>query len=100
LTVALPFGSTIAMRKTIIIDGAGRVVLPQQVRRHFHLEAGDALDLEVVPDGIFLRSRSRQAGLVEENGLLVHDGEATGELADAVELARAARDADVLGLRP
>ena len=95
----LPIGNIAAMRKTITIDGAGRVVLPQQVRRHFHLEAGDELELEVVPDGIFLRSRSRQASLVEENGLLVHDGEATGDLADAVENARAARNADVLGLR-
>lgn len=87
------------MRKSITIDRAGRIVLPQRVRRHFHLEAGDELDLEVVPEGIFLRSRSVPAGLVEENGLLVHEGEATGELADAVEIARASRDADVLGLR-
>ena len=88
-----------AMNKAITIDRAGRVVLPQQIRRHFHLEAGDELELEVVPDGIFLRSRTRQAGLVEENGLLVHDGEATGDLADAVEISRATRDADVLGMR-
>ena len=87
------------MRTSIAIDRAGRVVLPHQVRRHFHLEAGDELDLEVVPDGIFLRSRSAPAGLVEEDGLLVHEGDATGELADAVDIARAARDADVLGLR-
>jgi AbrB family looped-hinge helix DNA binding protein len=87
------------MRTSVAIDRAGRVVLPHQVRRHFHLQAGDALDLEVVPDGIFLRSRSAPAGLVAENGLMVHDGEATGALADAVEVARIARDAEVLGLR-
>ena len=55
--------------------------------------------LEILPDGIFLRSRSRQAPLVEENGLLVHEGDAVGDLAQAVELARSNRDADVLGLR-
>ena len=87
------------MRTAITIDRAGRIVLPHQVRRHFHLEAGDELDLEVVADGIFLRSRSTPAGLVEEDGLLVHEGEATGDLADAVEIARTSRDADVLGLR-
>ena len=60
--------------------------------------AGDLLDLEIVPDGIFLRAHSRQAALVEENGLLVHDGEVTGDLSRAVESARSDRDADVLGL--
>lgn len=87
------------MKTSISVDKAGRVVLPRQVRRQFHLLAGDRLDLEIRPDGIFLRSRSRRADLVEENGLLVHEGEAVGDLAQAVELARASRDADMLGLR-
>lgn len=87
------------MKTAIQIDGAGRLVLPQQVRRHFHLVAGDRLDLEIVPEGIFLRAHSRQADLVEENGLLVYEGEAVGDLAQTVELARTGRDADVLGLR-
>jgi AbrB family looped-hinge helix DNA binding protein len=87
------------MRTAVTIDRAGRVVLPHQVRRHFHLEAGGELDLEVVADGIFLRSRSAPTGLVEEDGLLVHEGEATGDLASAVEFARTSRDADVLGSR-
>ena len=86
------------MKTSISIDKAGRVVLPQHVRRQFHLLAGDRLALEIRPDGVFLRSRSRRASLVEENGLLVHEGEATDDLARAVELARAGRDADVLGL--
>ena len=37
--------------------------------------------------------------LVEENGLLVHEGEAVGDLAPLVERTRNERDADVLGLR-
>ena len=87
------------MKTRINIDKAGRVVLPQQVRRQFHLSAGDRLDLEIRPDGIFLRSHFKRANVVEENSLLVHEGEATDDLARAVELARASRDADVLGLR-
>ena len=87
------------MTISISVDKAGRVVLPQQVRRQFHLLAGDRLDLEIRPDGIFLRSRARRVDLVEENGLLVHEGEPVGDLAQAVELARANRDEDVLGLR-
>ena len=53
----------------------------------------------MTPDGIVLRSRSGRGDLIEENGLLVHEGEAVGDLAQAVELARAGRDADLLGLR-
>lgn len=55
--------------------------------------------LELLPDGVFLRTQSRQAGLVEEDGLLAHDGEAVGELAQAVEQARSSRDNEVLGVR-
>ena len=99
LTRRVPFGNHNGMKTSISIDKAGRVVLPQEIRRQFHLLAGDRLDLEIRPDGILLRSHSRQANLVEENGLLVHEGEAVGDLARAVELARASRDADMLGLR-
>lgn len=87
------------MKRAVSIDKAGRLVLPQQVRRHFRLLAGDSLDLEVLADGIFLRTRTRQADLVEENGLLVHEGEIDGDLAPLVERLRDERDADVLGLQ-
>lgn len=95
----MPFGNCDAMKNAIPIDSAGRLVLPRHVRRQFHLVAGDKLDLEIVSDGIFLRSHSKQAGLVEENGLLVHEGEAVGDLAQTVETTRSHRDAEVLGLR-
>lgn len=96
----MPFGNDNTMKTEISIDKAGRVVLPQQVRRLFHLVAGDRLDMRILPDGIFLRSHSRQANLVEENGLLVHEGEPVGDLIRAVELSRSGRDEDMLGLRP
>jgi len=95
----MPFGNDNAMTSAIPIDKAGRLVLPKNVRRQFHLIAGDRLDLEIVHDGIFLRARSRRADLVEENGLLVHEGEAIGDLAQSVADVRSDRDADVLGLR-
>ncbi len=87
------------MKSTISIDRAGRVVLPQQVRRQLHLVPGAELDLEVAADGVFLRIRPQQAVLVEENGLWVHEGEATGDLTQTVEWVRAERDAENLGLR-
>jgi AbrB family looped-hinge helix DNA binding protein len=95
----MPFGSINGMTISISVDKAGRVVLPQNVRRQFNLMPGDKLDLEVTPDGIMLRSRSGRGAVVEENGLLVHEGEAVGDLAEAVDLVRAGRDADLLGLR-
>ena len=99
MTSALPFGTDNTMKKAVSIDKAGRLVLPQQVRRHFRLFAGDLLDLEVLADGIFLRMRSPKADLIEENGLLVHEGELAGDLAPLVERIRDERDTDVLGLQ-
>ena len=87
------------MKTELSIDKAGRVVLPQAVRHEFHLTAGDRLNLKILPDGIFLQTPSRQAGLVTENGLLVHEGEPTGYLADVVERSRSDRDERVLGLK-
>ena len=95
----MPFAIVDGMKTAVSVDKAGRVVLPQHIRRQFNLSPGDKLDLEVTPDGIFLRSRSRRVHLSDENGLLVHEGEAAGDLVQAVELARAGRDADVMGLR-
>jgi len=56
--------------------------------------------MEILEDGIILRTHSHQADLIEENGLLVHEGEASGELARLVEQTRTDRDNDVLGLLP
>ena len=95
----MPFGIYDGMKSSVSIDKAGRVVLPQHVRRQFHLVAGDRLGLELQPDGIFLRSHAERGDLVEDNGLLVHEGEPVGDLAQAIDRDRASRDADVLGVR-
>ncbi len=95
----MAFGITDGMNTEVSIDKAGRVVLPQGIRRMFHIVAGDRLGLEIVSNGILLHSPSRQSPLKEENGLLVHDGAATGDLSHAVDLAREDREAHVLGLR-
>jgi len=87
------------MKTELSIDKAGRVILPQAVRRQFHLVAGDHLDLNILPNGIFLQIHDRQAHLVEDNGLLVHEGEPTGDLIHAVEMSRSGRDTELLGWR-
>lgn len=87
------------MKTELSIDKAGRVILPQAVRRQFHLVAGDHLDLKILSDGIFLKTKARPADLVQLNGLLVHEGEPTGDILQAVELSRSGRDSEVIGWR-
>jgi AbrB family looped-hinge helix DNA binding protein len=88
-------GSHVGMNKKLKVDAAGRIVLPQPVRKQFHLDAGALLALEVGRDAIILRPQAHAATLVEEKGLLVHEGEPTGDLLGAVEDARKRRDRDV-----
>lgn len=86
------------MAVTVSIDKAGRLVLPQHVRRQFRLTAGDRLGVEILPDGILLRAGSSRAALVEERGLFVHEGDADTDVARSIDMVREARDAEVSGL--
>ena len=101
LTFAMPFGIVNGMKtkSELTIDGAGRIVLPQPVRFQFHLTPGSTLDMDIQPEAIVLRPHTRQAGLSEEGGLLVHDGTPTGDLLHAVEDSRRQRDVQVAGQR-
>ena len=83
------------MKKFLKVDSAGRVVLPQPLRKRFHLTPGSQLEIEVEPDGIRLRPQAPAPSLSEEDGLLRHEGEPTGDLLHAVEEARARRDEQV-----
>ena len=83
------------MKKLLKVDSAGRVVLPQPVRKRFHLTPGSQLEIDVEPDGIRLRPQTPAPSLREEDGLLLHEGEPTGYLLHAVAGARAVRDEQV-----
>ena len=85
------------MNTRLKVDAAGRIVLPQAVRKHFRLEPGDMLALEVTEDAIILRPAAHSATLVEENGLLVREGEPQVDLLRALETARERRDRDTTG---
>lgn len=85
------------MKNRLTLDGAGRIVLPQPVRRQFHLARGATLDLEVGPDVIVLRPPARQAAITDEGGLLVHEGTPTGDLLNAVEDSRERRNRQITG---
>jgi AbrB family looped-hinge helix DNA binding protein len=88
------------MKTELMIDAAGRVVLPQPVRRQFHLVRGSTVELQVGADAIVLRPHAQRPTLVEEKGLLVHEGTPMGDLLAAVEGDRDRRDREVAGRLP
>ena len=59
------------MNKRIIIDKAGRVVLPKPLREELDLGPGDSLELESAGDEITLRPVRTAAPLTKENGVWV-----------------------------
>ena len=63
-------------------------VLPRLVRQHFHLDPGALLELEVGEGVIILWPEKHRESLVEEGGLLVHQGEPTGDLLTIVDALR------------
>ena len=85
------------MKSTLTIDKAGRMVLPQKVRKQFGLHAGSTLEVEMGADAITLYPSGIKASLSKEGGLYVHEGQSDGTLLDAVESARSARDRAVWG---
>jgi len=84
----------IPLMNTITVDGAGRVVIPKEIREELHLEAGTSL--EIVSDGrdITLRPQHASAPLRKERGVWVYHGsKLTASEAEALlDEARRARD--------
>jgi AbrB family looped-hinge helix DNA binding protein len=59
------------MNARLIMDKAGRVVIPKSLRNELHLEAGDALDMEVAGERITLRPFRGSGPLGKEQGVWV-----------------------------
>jgi AbrB family looped-hinge helix DNA binding protein len=91
-------GNISSMKSVLKVDKAGRIVLPLAVRRRFHLENGSSLGLEVGPDSIVLRPKSRTVYLMEDHGMMVHEGEPAGGMENIVGQVRQSRDRDVGGI--
>ena len=89
------------MNARIVLDSAGRVVIPKPLRDELDLAPGDALELESVGEKITLRPVRGTAPLTKEKGVWVFR---TGEplsspLADAVlNQTRDERDRASMGL--
>jgi len=59
------------MSARVIMDKAGRVVLPKLLREELHLEPGDALELESGGEQITLRPVRGTGPLAKEHGVWV-----------------------------
>jgi AbrB family looped-hinge helix DNA binding protein len=64
------------MNTRLIIDKAGRVVIPKPLREELRLEAGDALEMESAGEQIMLRPVRGTGPLIKEHGVWVfHAGQ-------------------------
>lgn len=64
------------------IDGAGRVVIPKELRRRYGLERGTVVQIVPMPDGVCIVPERRQRRFVRRGPILTIDtgaGEATLE---------------------
>lgn len=59
------------MNSRMIIDEAGRVMLPKLLRDELHLEPGDAIDIESAGEQITLRPVRESALMREKQGIPV-----------------------------
>jgi AbrB family looped-hinge helix DNA binding protein len=90
------------MNNHLIIDKAGRVVIPKPLREQLHLEPGDALEMETAGEQITLRPVRGTAPLRKEHGVWVfHAGQSlsASSTEKVVEQIREERDASNLGKR-
>ena len=59
------------MNTHLIIDKAGRVVIPRPLRKELHLEPGDALEMDSAGEQITLRPVRGTGPLTKEHGVWV-----------------------------
>jgi AbrB family looped-hinge helix DNA binding protein len=88
------------MNTRLIIDKAGRVVIPKPLREELHLEAGDTLEMESAGEQITLRPVRGTGPLTKEYGVWVfHAGQPLPASAtdDVLRQIREERDLANLG---
>ena len=59
------------MSTRLVIDKAGRIVLPKPLRQELHLEPGDALEMVSIGEQITLRPVRGTGPLTNEHGVWV-----------------------------
>lgn len=89
------------MNTRLIIDKAGRVVIPKPLREKLHLQAGDALDMETAGEQITLRPTRGTGPLTKEHGVWVlHSGQPLSASATGEVLQDIRKDRDLVNLVP
>ena len=87
------------MATHLMIDKAGRVVIPKSVREELRLEPGDSLEMESVGETITLRPVRGTGPLVKEHGVWVfHAGQPLPASATDELLQRVREDRDLANL--
>ena len=90
------------MSTRLVIDKAGRVVIPKPLREELHLEPGDSLEMESAGEQIILRPVRGTGPLTKEHGVWVfHSDEPLSASAtdDMLQRIREERDMANLGKR-
>jgi len=88
------------MNTRLIIDKAGRVVIPKPLREELHLQPGDALEMEWTGERITLHPVRGTGPLTQEHGVWVfHAGQSLDVAAtdDMLRKTREERDLANLG---
>jgi AbrB family looped-hinge helix DNA binding protein len=87
------------MSVRLIIDKAGRVVIPKPLREELHLDAGDALEMESAGEQITLRPVRGTGPLTKEHGVWVfHAGHPLAALATDEMLQHIREERDLANL--
>lgn len=88
------------MNTRLVIDKAGRVVIPKPLREELQLEPGDTLEMESTGEQITLRPVRGTGPLTKEHGVWVfHSGQPLQAFAtdNTLDLLREERDVANLG---
>ncbi len=77
------------------IDRFGRVVVPKEMRQHFGLAPGVAVEIDERDQEIVIRQVAGYPPLQTEDGVLVFTGEAAGDIASWVRKVREDRNRNI-----
>ncbi len=80
------------MSVRLIIDKAGRIVIPKSLRDDLHLEAGDSLDMEAIGEQITLRPVRGTTPLSKKEGIWVFRSGTPLSAADTDEVLQQLRN--------
>jgi AbrB family looped-hinge helix DNA binding protein len=87
------------MNTRLVIDKAGRVVIPKPLREELNLEPGDALELESAGDQITLRPVRGTGPLTREQGVwVIYTGQSISASETDEMLARIREERDLTNL--